>query len=167
MRMLRQLADAGRVVVVVTHSVSYLDVCDQILLLAPGGKTAFCGPPDQVEAAMGTRTGPTSSPRWAPIPTRPTAASRQRDQQSSPAPVAAESGDLGEPPQTNLLRQFSTIARRQVRLVVSDRGYTIFLAVLPFLMGALSLTVKGPTPASAMPTRWATRRRSRSTSWCC
>ena len=54
MLMLRQLADAGRVVLVVTHSVSYLDVCDQILLMAPGGKTAFCGPPSQIGAAMGT-----------------------------------------------------------------------------------------------------------------
>ena len=41
MMMLRQLADAGRVVLIVTHSVSYLDVCDQLLLVAPGGKTAF------------------------------------------------------------------------------------------------------------------------------
>ena len=47
MTMLRQLADAGRVVLVVTHSLSYLDLCDQILLMAPGGKTAFCGPPDR------------------------------------------------------------------------------------------------------------------------
>ncbi len=54
MTMLRQLADAGRVVLVVTHSLSYLDVCDQVLLLAPGGKTAFCGPPSQIGAAMGT-----------------------------------------------------------------------------------------------------------------
>ena len=45
MTMLRQLADAGRVVLVVTHSLTYLDVCDQVLLVAPGGKTAFCGPP--------------------------------------------------------------------------------------------------------------------------
>ncbi len=54
MMMLRQLADAGRVVLVVTHSVSYLDVCDQLLLVAPGGKTAFLGPPSQIGAAMGT-----------------------------------------------------------------------------------------------------------------
>ena len=48
MTMLRQLADAGRVVLVVTHSLTYLDVCDQVLLLAPGGKTAFYGPPNQI-----------------------------------------------------------------------------------------------------------------------
>ena len=54
MTMLRQLADAGRVVLVVTHSLTYLDVCDQVLLLAPGGKTAFCGPPGDIGPAMGT-----------------------------------------------------------------------------------------------------------------
>ena len=54
MMMLRQLADAGRVVIVVTHMLSYLDICDQLLLVAPGGKTAYCGPPDQIGEAMGT-----------------------------------------------------------------------------------------------------------------
>ena len=54
MTMLRQLADAGRVVIVVTHMLSYLDICDQLLLVAPGGKTAYCGPPDRIGDAMGT-----------------------------------------------------------------------------------------------------------------
>jgi hypothetical protein len=40
-------------------------------------------------------------------------------------------------------RQLSTIARRQVRLLVADRGYVIFLAVLPFIVGLLPLTVAG------------------------
>jgi hypothetical protein len=53
--------------------------------------------------------------------------------------------DLGAPAHTSVRRQFSTIARRQVRLVISDRAYFIFLAVLPFVMGALSLTVPGKT----------------------
>ena len=43
MSMLRQLADAGRVVLVVTHSLSYLDVCDQVLLVAPGGRPPTAG----------------------------------------------------------------------------------------------------------------------------
>jgi ABC transport system ATP-binding/permease protein len=151
MLMLRQLADAGRVVTVVTHSISYLDVCDQILLLAPGGKVAFCGPPDQVEAAMGTRN-------WADIFAKvgadPDEANRRFKEREGGAHQPAPSSqpgptDLGEPPKTGLVRQLSTIARRQVRLVVSDRGYTIFLTVLPFLMGLLALTVKGPKPGFA------------------
>ena len=48
MTMLRRLADAGRVVIVVTHSLTYVSMCDQILLLAPGGKTAFADPPAQI-----------------------------------------------------------------------------------------------------------------------
>ncbi|MEC4762395.1 ATP-binding cassette domain-containing protein [Mycobacterium sherrisii] len=146
MLMLRLLADAGRVVLVVTHSVSYLDVCDQILLMAPGGKTAFQGPPDQVEAVMGTRN-------WADIfasvgadPDEANRRFKERQQQSMQPPAPESPADLGDPPPTDLRRQISTIARRQVRLVLSDRGYTIFLAVLPFLIGALSLTVKGPKP---------------------
>ncbi|OBI81112.1 ABC transporter ATP-binding protein [Mycobacterium sp. 1245805.9] len=146
MMMLRQLADAGRVVLVVTHSVAYLDVCDQILLLAPGGKTAFLGPTDQIGAAMGTTN-------WADIFAKvgadPDEANRRFLAENRPpeiqAPSEASPGDLGEPVHTDVLRQFSTVARRQVRLVISDRGYTVFLALLPFLIGILTLTVRGKT----------------------
>jgi ABC transport system ATP-binding/permease protein len=145
MMMLRQLADAGRVVLVVTHSVSYLDVCDQLLLVAPGGKTAFLGPPSQIGAAMGTTN-------WADIFTKvgadPDEANRRFLAENRPRPAATSESrpaDLGEPVHTDVLRQFSTVARRQVRLVISDRGYTVFLALLPFLIGILTLTVRGKT----------------------
>src|SRR5581483_6265759 len=143
MTMLRQLADAGRVVLVVTHSLTYLDVCDQVLLLAPGGKTAFYGPPSQIGPSMGTTN-------WADIfsnvASDPDAANQRFLAQHGPPPPpppAEAPADLGSPVQTSLWRQFSTIARRQVRLIVSDRGYFIFLALLPFIMGALSLSVPG------------------------
>jgi ABC-type multidrug transport system ATPase subunit len=143
MTMLRQLADAGRVVLVVTHSLTYLDVCDQVLLLAPGGKTAFCGPPAQIGPSMGTTN-------WADIFSTvagdPDAAQQRWLELNGPPPAqqaADQPADLGEPSKTSLRRQFSTIARRQMRLIVSDRGYFIFLAVLPFIMGTLSLSVPG------------------------
>ncbi len=148
MLMLRQLADAGRVVLVVTHSVSYLDVCDQILLVAPGGKTAFNGPPSQVGEALGTTNW---ADIFANVGADPDEANRRfmeregRSQQSQ-APERGSPADLGEAVHTDVLRQLSTIARRQVRLVVSDRLYTVFLALLPFLTGAIALTVKGPHP---------------------
>ncbi|MDT5003598.1 MAG: transport system ATP-binding/permease protein [Mycobacterium sp.] len=153
MTMLRQLADAGRVVLVVTHSLSYLDVCDQVLLLAPGGKTAFCGPPSQIGAAMGTTN-------WADIfsgVARDPDGAYQRyvavNGPAPPQPPAQTPLDLGKPTKTSLRKQFSTISRRQIRLIISDRGYFIFLAFLPFIMGVLSLSVPGdvgfgvPVPA--------------------
>jgi ABC transport system ATP-binding/permease protein len=153
MTMLRQLADAGRVVLVVTHSLTYLDVCDQVLLLAPGGKTAFYGPPSQIGASMGTTN-------WADIFSSvagdPDAANKRFLAQHGPPPQqppAEQPAHLGKPVHTSVRRQFSTISRRQVRLVVSDRGYFAFLMLLPFIMGVLSLSVPGdvgfgvPVPA--------------------
>ena len=148
MTMLRQLADAGRVVIVVTHMLSYLDVCDQLLLVAPGGKTAYFGPPDQIGEAMGTTN-------WAKIFTKvgadpeeanrrflERAEARKRPQKLLPDKTD-EPGALGKPVHTSVRRQISTVARRQVRLVVADRAYFIFLALLPFILGSLSLTVPG------------------------
>jgi len=158
MTMLRQLADAGRVVIVVTHMLSYLDVCDQLLLVAPGGKTAFCGPPDDIGEAMGTSN-------WAKIFSKvgadPEEANRRflaQNQNQLKPPVKADApAELGEPVHTSVRRQISTIARRQVRLVVADRAYFVFLALLPFILGALSLTVPGtsgfriPAPHAGTP----------------
>ncbi|MBA2463205.1 MAG: ATP-binding cassette domain-containing protein [Actinobacteria bacterium] len=45
MELLRELADSGRTVVVVTHSVQSLSLCDRVLFLAPGGQPAYFGPP--------------------------------------------------------------------------------------------------------------------------
>jgi ABC-type multidrug transport system ATPase subunit len=153
MTMLRQLADAGRVVLVVTHSLTYLDVCDEVLLLAPGGKTAYSGPP----SGIGTELGTTN---WADIFSGvagdPEGAKRrflERHGPPPPPPATQAPQDLGSPVRTSVRKQFSTIARRQMRLIISDRGYFIFLAFLPFIMGALSLSVPGgvgfgvPVPA--------------------
>ncbi len=158
MTMLRQLADAGRVVIVVTHMLSYLDVCDQLLLVAPGGKTAYCGPPDEIGEAMGTTN-------WAKIFTKvgadPEEANRrflaQSQNRRKPPARAEEPAELGKPVHTSVRRQISTVARRQVRLVVADRAYFVFLALLPFVLGALSLTVPGhngfhiPVPHAGTP----------------
>jgi ABC transport system ATP-binding/permease protein len=158
MTMLRQLADAGRVVLVVTHSLTYLDVCDQVLLLAPGGKTAFCGPPSQIGPAMGTTNWADIFSTVANDPDGAKARYLARTGPPPPPPPAEEPAEIGDPSHTSLFRQFSTIARRQVRLIVSDRGYFVFLALLPFIMGSLSMSVPGdvgfgrPNPMGAAPT---------------
>src|SRR5690606_27681332 len=48
MRELRLLADRGRTVVVVTHSVLHLDLCDYVLVMCLGGRMGYFGPPDQL-----------------------------------------------------------------------------------------------------------------------
>ncbi|MGH3967451.1 MAG: ABC transporter permease, partial [Mycobacterium sp.] len=143
MTMLRRLADAGRVVIVVTHSLTYVDVCDQILLLAPGGKTAFADRPAEIGSAMGTTD-------WADLFARvsidPDGAHRAFLARHPAAPrrsPTAGGAPLGTPPHTGRWRQVFTLARRQARLIAADRGYFAFLAVLPVVLGVLSLTVPG------------------------
>lgn len=146
MTMLRRLADAGRVVIVVTHSLTYVGMCDQILLLAPGGKTAFADPPAQIGPVMG-------STDWADIFARVSTdpdgvhrayLARHPASPRRPSPTAG-AAPLGRPPHTSQWRQVVTLARRQTRLITSDRGYFAFLAVLPFVLGVLSLAVPGNT----------------------
>jgi ABC-type multidrug transport system ATPase subunit len=144
MTMLRRLADAGRVVLVVTHCLTYLDVCDQVLFLTPGGKTAYCGPSDDIGGVLG-------STDWADLFTQvganPEAAHRAfltrcRAHPATPAPGRRSPV---APAPCRLLPQASTVARRQLRLILADRGYLVFLAVLPFILGTLSLLVPGDT----------------------
>ena len=146
MTMLRRLADAGRVVIVVTHSLTYVSMCDQLLLLAPGGKTAFADPPSQIGAAMG-------STDWADIFARVSTdpdgvhrafLARHPAAPRRPSPTTG-AAPLGKPPRTSRWRQVGTLARRQARLITADRGYFAFLALLPFVLGVLSLAVPGNT----------------------
>ena len=171
MTMLRQLADAGRVVLVVTHSLTYLDVCDQVLLLAPGGKTAFCGPPSQIGPSMGTTN-------WADIFStrrrRPGRAQAQRylaqHGPPPPPPPVETPSDLGKPTQ-----------HQPAQAVLHDRSppdATDHLGSRLLHLPGVSAVHHGravavgarETSASACPfprSRAARRRTSRARFWCC
>lgn len=147
MTMLRRLADAGRVIVVVTHSLTFLEVCDQVLLLAPGGKTAFCGHPSEIGSAIGAND-------WADIfnivcadpdgvRRRFTEGVGSRGEMTAVQLICAQPAERVEVARVGLLRQLSTLVRRQVRLLVANRGYFAFLTVLPIIVGLLPLTVAG------------------------
>lgn len=53
MKLLRSQADGGRTVLVVTHSTDNLALCDQVLILAPGGLVAYFGAPEDVLTHFG------------------------------------------------------------------------------------------------------------------
>ena len=53
MTSLRDLADAGRTVIAVTHSMQALEKCDRVLFLAEGGRVAYFGPPARAAAYFG------------------------------------------------------------------------------------------------------------------
>jgi ABC-type Na+ transport system ATPase subunit NatA len=144
MTMLRRLADAGRVVLVVTHCLTCLNVCDQVVFLTPGGKTAYWGPPGEIGAVMGTTDW---AELFAQVGADPDTAHREfMNRCGAKAPKVAvprHPASPLRPAPCRLLHQVSTVARRQVRLIRADRGYCLFLAMLPFILGALTLLVPG------------------------
>ena len=148
MEQMRDLAHDGRTVIVVTHSVDNLDTCDRLLVLVPGGRIAYYGPPEEGLAYFGQA-------RWAEVfqafervpgprlggrvrrfarlrPVRPGPGPRP-----SQVPNSQELAATPPPQRRGAFRQMTTLTRRYVRVIAADRGYLTFMALLPILLGAL------------------------------
>lgn len=54
MLLLRELADKGHTVVLVTHTITNVDLCDLVCFLTRGGRLAYYGPPQEAKAYFGT-----------------------------------------------------------------------------------------------------------------
>lgn len=144
MELLRSLASAGRAVVVVTHSLQSLELCDRVLFLAPGGRVAFCGPPS--EALRHFR--------------QPDFIAVFRDLEAIPAPVAASAGTEGvtrpkgisggaphapraAPAAQAWRRQIEILSRRQLAIIRADRQNLAFLAGAVVVPGVLIVLLMG------------------------
>jgi ABC transport system ATP-binding/permease protein len=168
MEQMADLAHDGRTVIVVTHSVANLNLCDRLLVLVPGGKIAYFGPPEDGLRHFG-------QPGWAEVfqafdaqPDRDWAADYRRSpfyhryiaaDMDAPAPAAPSAqAAVAAPANRNKLAQLSTLCRRYLAVIASDRGYLAVLAVMPILLGILvrfvpakqGLTGPGNTNAESM-----------------
>lgn len=145
---LRQLANAGRVVVVVTHNVANLGVCDQVVLLAKGGLPAYAGRPDTILSHF-------RAADWAGVFKKASEDADElygnfrtlnppgpRPEPGTEAPAAPATAEKAVPP-VSRLRQLRAIITRQLFLLWADKGYFIFLTLLPIVLGGLALVVPG------------------------
>ncbi|GGU52692.1 hypothetical protein GCM10010211_16420 [Streptomyces albospinus] len=150
MQMLRDLADDGRTVVVSTHSVANLELCDQLLVLAPGGRTAYFGPPQEALDFFGRRD-------WADVfsdfhqqpdrdwPGEYRAARADRHDSAGRTLLASPAGkdahsNVPHNPQ-RWASQLVTLIRRNCSVLAADRGHVLLLVALPIIMGVLSMAV--------------------------
>ncbi|MFF1511277.1 FHA domain-containing protein [Streptomyces sp. NPDC058326] len=155
MHMLRGLADDGRTVVVVTHSVLSLDVCDRLLVLAPGGKVAYYGPPGDALGFFGFAQWPEAFEAfendrdrdWAGqyrssrFHRRYTAEATARP--NVPVPAAGASAqpapEPAPPPKAQSWgSQLRTLVRRYAAALAADRTFLAIMIALPFVMGAMA-----------------------------
>ncbi|MFK4148803.1 FHA domain-containing protein [Streptomyces sp. NPDC004065] len=162
MRMLRGLADDGRTVVVVTHSVLSLDVCDRLLVLAPGGRTAYFGPPGEALDFFGFEQWPEAFEAFETDRERDWAGAYRASPQHREYVVdAAAQPHLpgGNPPEPappprprSWIAQLGTLVRRYTAALAADRTFIATMVALPFLTGLMARAVAGSslTRESAM-----------------
>lgn len=53
MQLLRKLADRGRTILLITHNIGNIHVCDLVVFLAAGGRVAYFGPPQEAPKYFG------------------------------------------------------------------------------------------------------------------
>ncbi|MFG2785607.1 FHA domain-containing protein [Streptomyces prunicolor] len=169
MQLLRGLADDGRTVLVVTHSVAELAICDKLLVMAPGGSVAYFGPPEEALNFFGYDT-------WADVFS---AFENYRDYDwagrwkgsqhyqmyaadidaIAPQSVQMPPMQAMKPPKPQgWMSQFVTLVRRYVGVIASDKGFLALMVILPAVLGAVSLLIDSgnsllPNPARANGTR--------------
>lgn len=152
MHTLRELADGDRTVIVITHSVAYLSVCDQVVVLAPGGHAAFVGAPAEVAGYFGTEDWGDIFGELAAAPGDAAARWRSRQQHARAAQrdlaVARRPTSLARP---SWFGQFFTLVARQCAVMGADRGYAAFMAALPIVIGLLTFVVPGSAGLNEVP----------------
>lgn len=159
MQLLRGLADGGRTVLVVTHSVAELALCDRLLVMAPGGGVAYFGPPDEALEFFGYET-------WADVFsafenyrdhdwTGRWHGSQHYQRYAADVDAVAPQAVPVQPVQTRATKpqswgsQLWTLIRRYVSVIASDKGFMALLVIMPAVLGIVSTVI--PTDFGLRP----------------
>ncbi|MFI5526493.1 FHA domain-containing protein [Streptomyces platensis] len=151
MQLLRGLADDGRTVLVVTHSVAELGLCDKLLVMAPGGGVAYFGPPDEalnffqydtwadVFSAFENYRDYDWMGRWRGSPHYQMYAADI--DAVAPQSVNAQVPPARIPKTQSWGSQLWTLMRRYVSVLASDRGFLGLMLILPAVLGVVSMLI--------------------------
>ena len=164
MELMSGLAKDGRTVIIVTHSVANLGVCDRLLVLVPGGRVAFYGPPAEGLRYFGKTDWAEVFQAFDAEPDRDWAGDFQRSPYYAEHVASglaqqvpeADRQPPGRPPAPRgALAQISTLCRRYLAVIASDRSYLAVLAIMPIVIGAAAAggpVARGPGRDSRAPT---------------
>ena len=152
MKLFRQLADNGRIVVLVTHATKNVMICDKVAFMAKGGYLAFFGPPEEALTYFDTkdfdeiylRLEERSGDEWGRM-----FEAHTRRLGNGSRPMRGMRGQTGSSsmsmretkPSRNPIKQFITLTSRSLEtLARSPKDIATLLALAPFL-GALDFLI--------------------------
>lgn len=159
---LRQLADGGRTIILVTHATANINQCDHVCFLAQG-RMVYYGPPEEARHFFEVQSDDFAD-IYAKLDAGEPTVARERaiewerrfreseyyrryvhDRQED-LPAQKQKAAQTEPqkgPRVNALRQFAVLTRRYLDLVFRDRLLlTVLLAVMP-IIGILLVLISG------------------------
>ncbi|EIV93442.1 ATP-binding cassette domain-containing protein [Frankia sp. QA3] len=151
--------ESGRTVIVVTHSVLFLDLCDFILVLAPGGHVAYFGPADGALRFFGKQDFREFAAVFRELEATPGDQMAARFRASEffvPSAVVAPAVRKAPPElpsvrQQPVTAQLATLTRRYWRVVLADRSYLRLIIAYPFLLGIVPRVLKAPDGLGPLP----------------
>jgi ABC transport system ATP-binding/permease protein len=176
MELLRELADKGHTIVLVTHTIYNINLCDYVCILAQGGRLAFYGPPQEAVAYFGAKSfaeiytmiEPTEEDKKIPQEVAERFKNSPYYKKYIEQPLDQELSDVQrgltpyEPPQKHRhghhRRQFFLLSRRYLRLLSNDFGNFLILLLQAPVIGLIlwflaSPTTFAPTSIADCPTR--------------
>jgi ABC-type multidrug transport system ATPase subunit len=162
MQTLRGLANDGRTVLVVTHSVAELALCDRLLVMAPGGSVAYFGPPSEALHFFGYETWADVFQAFENYPDHDWAGRykgsvhyRQYSADvDAPVTHATPSVPLAQarPPKPQSWgSQLWTLIRRYLAVIGSDKGFMLLSLILPLVLGGVSVLIPDHCGLAACP----------------
>jgi ABC-type multidrug transport system ATPase subunit len=130
MELMRTLTNNGQTVIVVTHAIDNVDICDNVVLLRSGGTLAYAGPPTTVFSVLKENS-------WARIfrelslPDKVDLAALQSKSSKT------KSKEFIALSQQDIFRQTWTLIRRYLSVIMADKFYVALLFVLPLVLGLI------------------------------
>ena len=152
MQLLRELADQGRTILLVTHATENVTLCDQVVFMAQGGNLAFFGPPlqapnyfgverfNQIYRKVDQELSPEQwqqqylvSPQFQKyVTTRQQAIVRTASSEGAQPPHQPPPG--AQVKRISSWRQFLILSQRNLAILLRDRtSLILMLAVAPIL----------------------------------
>jgi ABC-type multidrug transport system ATPase subunit len=155
MFLLRNLADKGHTIVLVTHATNNINTCDYICFLAQGGRLAYYGPPNDAKAFFGktdfaeiySALEPTEENQNIPAEAEARFKASPDFQKYVVGPLnSGPAGRANAPQETvavkppkrgNPWKQFSLLSRRYLELLKNDTGNLLILLLQAPIIGLI------------------------------
>ena len=138
MESLRSLADEGQTVILVTHSVDNLNYCDNVILMASGGKIAFCGPASSVFSYLKKKS-------WSEVfkflASDEALNFAQTQNQLSFSTEQKYKHTVKK--NRSFFKHLNTLSQRYIKVILADRFYSTLLIAIPIVMGFIANIAAG------------------------